>query len=62
MDNSDLIRIEKFDLNIRVQSGESASLQTDVDMKAAQTVVVGKANIDTSADALIVVLTAKPVD
>lgn len=62
VDNSDLIRIEKFDLNVHVQSGESARLQTDVDMKAGQKVVVGKANIDTSADALIVILTAKPVD
>jgi hypothetical protein len=62
VDNSDLIRIEKFNLYVHVQTGESATLQTDVDMKAGQKVVVGKANIDTSADALIVILTAKPVD
>jgi hypothetical protein len=37
-------------------------VQTDVDIKPGQQVVIGKANLDQNGDALIVVLTAKVVD
>jgi hypothetical protein len=54
---ANLIRIGKLGIivnNVRVE--------TDVDMTENQKVVVGKANIDGSANALIVILTAKVVE
>jgi hypothetical protein len=52
-----LLRINKFDLILN-----DVKLSTDIDLKEGQKVVVGKANIDGSSNALIVILTAKIVD
>ncbi len=53
----ELLRINKFSLDVN-----DVKLETDVDLKEGQKVVVGKANIDGSSNALIVILTAKIVD
>ena len=39
-----------------------AGITTDIDVREGQKVVVGKANIDNSDNALILILTAKVVD
>ncbi len=52
-----LLRINKFSLVVN-----EVKLETDIDLKEGQKVVVGKANIDGSSNALIVILTAKIVD
>jgi len=52
-----LMRINKFSLVVN-----DVKLETDVDLREGQKVVVGKANIDGSSNALIVILTAKIVD
>jgi hypothetical protein len=54
---ANLIRISKLSLNLN-----DVKVETDVDMRENQKVVVGKANIDGSANALIVILTAKVVE
>jgi hypothetical protein len=51
--------IQFANLNLTVNE---VNFATDVDVKEGQKVVVGKANIDGSADALIVILTAKVVE
>jgi hypothetical protein len=54
---ANLIRISKLGIYIN-----DVKIETDVDMTENQKVVVGKANIDGSANALIVILTAKVVE
>jgi len=54
---ANLIRIYKLGIVVN-----DVKIETDVDMTENQKVVVGKANIDGSANALIVVLTAKVVE
>jgi len=63
-DAADLIRIDKFNLTLHMRTpiNPSVTLETDIDMKPGQKIVVGKANIDGGADALIVILTGKVVD
>jgi hypothetical protein len=68
---ANLIRLGMFDLGVSIVSGvdkegkdkiQHVGLQTAIDMKEGQKVVVGKANVDGSANALIVILTAKVAD
>jgi hypothetical protein len=54
---ANLIRISKLGIIVN-----DVKIETDVDMTENQKVVVGKANIDGSANALIVILTAKVVE
>jgi hypothetical protein len=54
---ANLIRISNLGVVVN-----NVKVQTDVDMRENQKVVVGKANIDDSANALIVILTAKVVE
>jgi len=54
---ANLIRISNLAINVN-----DVRVDTDVDMRENQKVVVGKANIDGSANALIVILTAKVVE
>jgi hypothetical protein len=54
---ANLIRISKLAIIVN-----DVRIDTDVDMRENQKIVVGKANIDGSANALIVVLTAKVVE
>ena len=54
---ANLIRISKLAIIVN-----DVRIETDVDMRENQKIVVGKANIDGSANALIVVLTAKVVE
>lgn len=65
------MQISGFHLDLQRNTGidkegrdkfQSVTLQTNVDMKEGQKVVVGKANIDGSSNAVIVILTAKVVD
>ena len=58
----ELVRIGKFKLDVTIPGTGATTLATDVDMKPGQKIVVGKANIDGSADALIVILTIKVAD
>ena len=62
-----LFRINNLKLNLRVPirgvgGTYGAGITTDIDVREGQKVVVGKANIDNSDNALILVLTAKVVD
>jgi len=66
-----LLRLNNFSLNLQIHPGldkdgkdkyQHVSVATNIDMKEGQKIVVGKANIDDSENALIVVLTAKVVD
>jgi hypothetical protein len=66
-----LMHISGFELNVGVLQGQdkdghdrfqNVALQTNLDIKEGQKVVIGKANIDGSENALIVVLTAKVVE
>jgi len=66
-----LLRINSFDLAVSIVRGldreghektQTVNLNTNIDMKEGQKIVVGKANIDGSENALIVILTAKVVD
>jgi hypothetical protein len=61
-DATDLMRIDKFNLTLAMRGNQKVTLETDIDMKPGQKIVVGKANIDGGSDALIVILTAKVVD
>ena len=54
---ANLIRISKLGIVVN-----DVKIDTDVDMTENQKIVVGKANIDGSANALIVILTAKVVE
>ena len=64
------IRVDQLLLSLSVpikQSGgqwqfQEAQIQTSVDVREGQKVVVGKANIDNADNALILVLTAKVID
>jgi hypothetical protein len=62
-----VFRINNLKLNLRVPikgagGTYGAGITTDIDVREGQKVVVGKANIDNSDSALILVLTAKVVD
>jgi hypothetical protein len=66
-----LLRLSNFSLDLKIHAGvdkdgkdkfQEVRLDTNIDMKEGQKVVVGKANIDGSENALIVILTAKVVD
>lgn len=65
-----IIRIDHLVLHLRVpvkEGGEhwsyqDAHIQTSIDVREGQKVVVGKANIDNADNALILVLTAKVID
>ena len=69
---ANLVRLTKFGLNVNIlrgvtnkdgyDQGQNVSLETNIDMKEGQKIVVGKANIDGGENALIVILTAKAVD
>jgi hypothetical protein len=68
---ANLLRLNDFSLQLRILAGvdkdghdkvQTVMLGTNVDMKEGQKIVVGKANIDGSENALIVILTAKVVD
>jgi len=68
---ANLLRLNNFSLNLQIHAGldkdgkdkyQHVSVATNIDMKEGQKIVVGKANIDGSENALIVVLTAKVVD
>ncbi len=59
MGDSELIRIEKFNLGLHSNGNPDATLDTDIDMRPGQKVVVGRANLDGAGNALIVILTAK---
>lgn len=54
---ANLIRLSKLGIVVN-----DVKVETDVDMTENQKIVVGKANIDGSANALIVILTAKVVE
>jgi hypothetical protein len=68
---ADLMQLTAFSLAVFINHGtdregkdkiQNVRLNTNIDMKEGQKVVVGKANIDGSENALIVILTAKVVD
>jgi len=44
------------------EEGEAAHIQTDIDVREGQKVVVGKANVDVQKTALILVVTARVLD
>lgn len=65
---ANLLRLNDFGLTMRILEGvdnngkdkfQTVSVSTNIDMKEGQKIVVGKANIDGSENALIVILTAK---
>ena len=59
------VRIDELDLrlNFTLKDGNSnALIHTSIDIHEGQKVVVGKANIDSADNALILVLTAKVID
>jgi hypothetical protein len=65
---ANLLRLTNFSLALRIRDGvdkdgkdkfQQVSIDTNIDMKEGQKIVVGKANIDGSENALIVILTAK---
>jgi hypothetical protein len=68
---ANLLRLNNFSLTLRIREGvdkdgkdkfQNVSIATNIDMKEGQKIVVGKANIDGSENALIVILTAKVMD
>ena len=68
---ANLLRLHNFSLVLRILAGtdkdgkdkyQQVNIDTNIDMKEGQKIVVGKANIDGSENALIVILTAKVVD
>jgi hypothetical protein len=68
---ANLLRLHNLSLTLRILAGvdkdgkdkyQQVNLETNIDMKEGQKIVVGKANIDGSENALIVILTAKVVD
>lgn len=68
---ANLLRLANFDLSVSISHGidregkekfQTVSMGTTIDMKEGQKVVVGKANIDGSENALLVILTAQVVD
>lgn len=65
-DTAGMVHINGLNLNLQVPFAlgppVSVGIGTDVDVREGQKVVVGKANIDNSENALILVLTAKAVD
>ncbi|MBI4470560.1 MAG: hypothetical protein HY650_14695 [Acidobacteria bacterium] len=73
-EKGNVIRIDRLILGARipipVESGaqddkvqyQNTGVQTNVDMREGQMVVIGKANVDGSNNALIIVLTAKVVE
>ena len=68
---ANLLRLTNFGLIVSISRGvdrdgkerpQDVSIGTTIDMKEGQKVVVGKANIDGSENALLVILTAHVVD
>jgi hypothetical protein len=68
---ANLLRLHNLSLQLRILAGvdkdgkdkyQQVNIDTNIDMKEGQKIVVGKANIDGSENALIVILTAKVVD
>jgi hypothetical protein len=68
---ANLLRLQNVELSVSINRGtdregkdkvQMVNLQTSIDMKEGQKVVVGKANIDGSENALLVILTAQIVD
>ncbi|HVW10081.1 MAG TPA: hypothetical protein VHC90_15940 [Bryobacteraceae bacterium] len=68
---ANLLRLSNFDLMVYINRGvdregkdkkQMVDMGTSIDMKEGQKVVVGKANIDGSENALLVILTAQVVD
>jgi hypothetical protein len=57
-----MIRLQKLILNVGVESGRATSIQTDVDLREDQKVVVGKASVNGAEEALVLVLSAKLVE
>jgi hypothetical protein len=68
---ANLLRLNSFSLKLFINAGldregkektQTVNVDTNIDMKEGQKIVVGKANIDGSENALIVILTAKVMD
>jgi hypothetical protein len=54
-----LIRLDNLKLNMRVPGGDDAGIMTEISVREGQKVVVGKSNLGTPDQALILVVTAK---
>jgi hypothetical protein len=57
-----MIRLQNLVLNVGVEPGRATSIQTDVDLREGQKVVVGKASVNGAEEALVLVLSAKLVE